>query len=215
MTEKNWQAVESMDASDAIKGYYAANLEFEYAMSYLVSSLEEAGIADDTVIVIAADHYPYALEASATWGNSVNYLPELYGHAADSNMSRDHSALIIWSGCLETDNLQIQVDTPTYSVDVLPTLSNLFGLEYDSRLLVGRDALSDQVPLVIWRDYSWLTDQGYYDAATGVFTPSDGCVVDDSYVESVKALVQNKYALSNMVLDYDYYGILFGEDKIS
>lgn len=215
MTEKNWQAVEAMDASDAIKGYYVANLEFEYAMSYLVSSLEEAGIADDTVIVIAADHYPYALEASATWGNSVNYLPELYGHAADSNMSRDHSALIIWSGCLETDNLQIQVDTPTYSVDVLPTLSNLFGLEYDSRLLVGRDALSDQMPLVIWRDYSWLTDQGYYDAAAGVFTPADGCVVDDSYVESVKALVQNKYALSNMVLDYDYYGILFGEDKIS
>ena len=215
MSEKNKDAVAHMDASETIKGYYAANLELEYALTYLVEELEKAGIADDTVIVIAADHYPYALEASATWGNSTNYLPELYGYAADSNMSRDHSALIIWSGCLETEQIQIKVDTPTYSLDIVPTLSNLFGLNYDSRLLVGRDALSDQMPLVIWRDYSWLTDRGYYNAASGTFTPRDGQTADQAYIDAVNALVQNKYALSNMVLEYDYYGILFGEDDIT
>lgn len=211
MTQKNWDAVAALDASDTIKGYYAANLELEYAMEYLIAQLESAGIASETVIVIAADHYPYALEASDTWGNHTSYLPELYGYPADNNIARDHNDLIIWSGCLE--DMALQVDTPVYSLDIVPTLSNLFGLTYDSRLLVGRDVFSDQIPLVIWRDYSWKTDYGYYNAVTGLFTPDEGVNVPDGYVETVQALVQNKYALSNLVLDHDYYGLLFGPDE--
>ena len=211
MTAKNWDAVADMDASDTVKGYYAANLELEYAMAYLVEELEKAGIADDTVIVLATDHYPYSLEASSTWGNSTSYLPELYGYPADNNMTRDHSQLIIWSGCLE--GMDLQVDTPTYSLDIVPTVSNLFGLEYDSRLLVGHDVFSDEIPLVIWRDYSWKTDRGYYDNNTGTFTPNKAGDVDQDYIDSVNALVQNKFALSNLELRYNYYGILFGEDE--
>lgn len=35
-----------------------------------------------------------------------------------------------------------------YDVDILPTISNLLGLEYDSRLMVGQDILSDSEQLV-------------------------------------------------------------------
>lgn len=215
MTYKNWDAVADLDASDVVKGYYAANLELEYALEYLVEELEAAGIADDTVIVLATDHYPYGLEKSDTWANTEDYLTELYGYEADSNVTRDHSALIIWSGCLEDEGLELVVDTPTYSLDIVPTLSNLFGLEYDSRLLVGRDVFSDEEPLVIWRDYSWKTDKGYYDASTATFTPEEGVSVEQSYIDSINALVQNKYALSNVELNYDYYGILFGADDVT
>lgn len=211
MTDKNWAAVTDLPYSDAVKGYYSSQLELEYGLAHLVSALEEAGIADDTVIMLTTDHYPYGLEYGSTWNNSRDYLSELYGYTVTNAMERDHNALIIWSGSLEGQD-PIVVDTPVYSLDIIPTLSNLFGFEYDSRLLVGRDVFSDQEPLVLWMDYSWLTDKGWYNAASGVFTPNEGVTVDETYVERISAEVKNKFAYSKTVLAYDYFNILFGAD---
>lgn len=206
MSRKNIDAVQNLPYSDKVKAYYACQLELEYAMESLVGQLEEAGIADDTVIVLTADHYPYALEKSATWDNQKDYVEELYGYKPKNNAERDHNALILWSGCLEGKG--IVVDTPTYSLDILPTLSNLFGVEYDSRLLVGRDVFSEAEPLVLWYDSTWKTDKGLYDPGTGKFTPAEGVSVEDGYVERIKALVQNKIHYSWEVQQTDYFNYL-------
>ncbi len=213
MTTKNYDAVAHLDVSEGVKCYLAANLELEYAMASLVKQLEDAGIADDTVIVLGTDHYPYGLEKSEAWGNYDNFLIDLYGYEPILNPEQDHSALIVWSGCLEKQ-APIVVDTPVYSLDIVPTISNLFGLDYDSRLLVGRDVFSKQQPLVIWSDYSWLTEKGYYSTSYGTFTPNEGVTVSDDYVDRIKTMVSNKFSFSRGVLDYDYYGILFGEDDV-
>ena len=212
MTDKNWDAVADLPYSDAVKGYYSSQLELEYSLAHLMEQLETAGIADNTVIVLATDHYPYGLEYGSTWNNSRDYLSELYGYTVTNAMERDHSALIIWSGSLEGVE-PIVVNTPVYSLDIIPTLSNLFGFEYDSRLLVGRDVFSDQEPLVLWMDYSWLTDKGWYNAASGVFTPNEGVTVDEAYVERISAEVKNKFTYSKAVLAYDYFNILFGNTQ--
>ena len=207
MAKRNYDTVADMDASETVKCYYATQLELEYAMESLVSQLEEAGIADDTVIVLATDHYPYGLEKSSTWNNTEDYLAELYGYDWSGVVERDHSALIIWSGCLEGEN--IVVDTPVYSLDILPTLSNLFGVEYDSRLLVGRDVFSDAEPLVLWPNYSWKTDKGTYES--GVFTPAEGAEVDDGYVNRISAIVKNKITYSKSVAERDYFNYIAEE----
>ena len=201
MTEKNWDKVQHLEHSDIVKGYYACNLEFEYAMESLLRQLEEAGIADDTLVVIATDHYPYGLERSKTWNNTRDHLAELYGVENYDQFLRDHNALIMWSGAFEGKN--IVVDTPVYSLDILPTVSNLFGVEYDSRLLVGRDVFSDAEPLVLWPDYNWITDKGTYD--DGIFTPRDGVQVDDTYVSRINSIVKNKITFSKGVVNVDYY----------
>ena len=203
MCRKNYDAVADMDASETIKAYYACQLELEYSLQYLVNALEEAGIADDTVIVLGTDHYPYGLENSSTWNNTKDYLAELYGYAYTDYFQRDHNALIIWSGCLE--DMDLVVDTPVYSLDILPTLSNLFGVPYDSRLLVGRDVLSDAEPLALWPNFSWKTDKGQYDATTGIFTPAEGVEVSDGYVEYISSIVANKITYSKSVASTDYY----------
>ena len=210
MSLRHYDKFASMDASEEIKCYHAANYDFELAMEYLLDALEEAGIADDTVIAISADHYPYGLEESATWATTQNYLPELYGFTPTNNAQRDHNALIIWSGCLEDREEPVTVSGPTYSIDILPTLSNLFGVEYDSRLLVGRDALSDTMALVIWPDYSWKTDRGYYHGPSGVFYPTDGAEpADAAYIENVKSIVRNKMTFSKGLLGYNYMNYIF------
>lgn len=209
MSNKHREAVAELPYSDTVKAYIAANLELEYAMQDLLQLLEDAGIANDTVIVLGSDHYPYGLDESLTWGNGTNYLPELFGTSDKSIFVRDHNALIIWSGCIEDE--EIEVTTPVYSLDILPTLSNLFGLPYDSRLLVGRDVFSDQKPLVIWINHSWKTDLGSYDASSGVFTPAEGTNIPEGYQEWVSNQVSNKFTFSDAVLKRNYYGVLFDE----
>lgn len=203
MTRKNWDKVQNVNHSDTVKGYLAANLEFEYAMESLLRQLEEAGIADDTVIAIATDHYPYGLERSSTWKNTRDHLAELYGVEDYDKFTRDHNALIIWSGCIE--DMDLEVTTPVYSLDLLPTLCNLFGVNYDSRLIVGRDVFSDTEPLVLWPDHSWRTDKGTYDFKTKVFTPRGGVTVEDGYIERICALVDNKITYSKSVQDFYYF----------
>ena len=201
MTEKNWDKVQHLDHSDIVKGYYACNLEFEYAMESLLRQLEEAGIADDTLVVIATDHYPYGLERSKTWKNTKDHLAELYGVEEYDQFLRDHNALIMWSGAFEGKN--IVVDTPVYSLDILPTVSNLFGVAWDSRLLVGRDVFSDAEPLVLWPDYNWVTEKGTY--CDGVFTPREGQEADEAYIQRINSLVKNKITYSGSVVDLNYF----------
>ena len=206
MARKNFDLVQDLPYSDYVKGYLAANMELELAMAYTIAALEEAGIADDTVIVISTDHYPYGLAPSDTWGNQ-DYLAELYGSSWNNDQARDHSALIIWSGCLE--DMDIVVDDPVSALDILPTLSNLFGLEYDSRLLVGRDVFSDSEPLVFWPlTYSWKTDKGFYDGQTGEFFPAEGVTVAEGYVDAVNAKVQNKCVYSRAVHYQNYFNVI-------
>jgi lipoteichoic acid synthase len=217
MARKNWDAFPEQYAQmpDAIRAYMACNLELEYALAYLVGMLEEKGIADDTVIALTSDHHPYALAKGESWGNEEDYLPILYGFDIKNVADRDHNALIIWSGSLEGEHRALvrTIRTPTYPPDILPTLCNLFGLKYDSRLLVGRDVFSDAEPLAIWNTGHWKSELGFYNATRNRFTPSDpDAVIPDGYVERIKNVVRYKIGYSRAALDYDYFGVLFDDD---
>jgi len=193
---------------DFVKNYLATQMELEDAMTYLLEELEEKGIADDTVVVISADHFPYGLGNDGE-GSSYKYIEELYGFQfGDDTFARDHNRLIIWCGALEDDE-PIVVSDPVCSIDVLPTLLNLFGVDFDSRLLAGRDALSDSDPLVYSTSYYWKTDKGTYQK--GTFTPlTEDTVISDNYVIDINKIVKDKLTFSKGVLNYDYYRHVFG-----
>ncbi len=206
-TKRNWDMVSHLNYSDDVKGYLAANMELEKALSYLVTTLEEAGIGDDTVICITTDHFPYGLDSDAGLGN-MPYLSELYGENIENYFQRDRSALILWCGSLEKEE-SIVVNTPTFSLDILPTLSNLFGTEFDSRLFVGRDVFSDAPAIVFNSYYDWKTEYGTYFASKDLFVPSTDVALPEGYVESIKALVRNKILYCRMAPANDYFRVLF------
>lgn len=204
---RNYSKVENLDCSEAIKCYFSTQIEFDLAMEATLQMLEEKGILNDTVIVICSDHFPYGLDDSSTGGGE--NLMELYGQDNISDLFvRDHNALIIWSGCLEEMD-PIVVSDPVESMDILPTLLNLFGIAYDSRLLPGRDVFSDAEPLVYMPTYAWKTDKGIYQ--NGTFTPNEGVTVDEEYINRMKAMVSDKITYSKGVLNYDYYRHVFPE----
>lgn len=212
MSAKNWDEVKDLPYSNTVKAYIAANLELEHALTYLVTTLEKAGIADDTVIVLSADHFPYGLDDDGTLGN-MPYLEELYGFTPRNYLERDHNRLILWCGCLEEMD-PIVVDTPVSSLDILPTLSNLFGTEFDSRLFPGRDVFSDAQPLVFTINYDWKTDLGTFTAGNGAFTPvSEDIEIPEGYVDRMKAIVRNKVNYCRGALDTDYFRHVFERDE--
>ena len=154
---------------------------------------------------------PYALEKSSTWNTDKDYTIDLYGYKYANLVERDHNALIIWSGCIE--DMGLRIDDPVYSLDILPTLSNLFGTEFDSRLMPGRDVFSDAPALVYNYSYDWKTEYGTYISSTNTFTPvSDDLVIPEGYVEQIKAIVRNRIRYSSSVLNVDYMEFLFGEN---
>ncbi|MBQ6545557.1 MAG: LTA synthase family protein [Lachnospiraceae bacterium] len=176
------------------KYFIASQMELEDALTILIDRLEEAGIADDTVIVMTGDHYPYGLGTGEAWGNGQDYIADLLGHSDSLPWERDQNGLVIWSGCLENElkDYAVEVSKPVYSLDVVPTLSNLFGLEYDSRLLPGRDVFAGPEGLVFWNSGCWVTEYGYYDVYDDRFyerlltTDGEGNIVPQTELVGMK-----------------------------
>ena len=210
MAAKHWAEVEDLPYSDTVKAYLAANMEVEDALRDLVAALEKAGIAENTVIVLTSSQYPYALEKNEDYGNAEDYLAELCGEPVESCFRRDRSTLIIWSGCLEGKGYR--VTSPTSSLDIVPTLSNLFGMEFDSRLLPGRDvfaAVPEDAPLVQWPDGSWIAAWGRYDASTHIFTQTAAqSEAPQDYADSVRKAAEERRRYCENLLNTDFYALL-------
>lgn len=198
MVYRNWEQVENLPYSHKAKSYLAANIELDKAVGELLNRLEQAGKLEDTVIVISGDHYPYGL--------TLDEINELSTYERDDKFEKFRMPFLIWSGSMEEP---IKIDKIGSSLDVLPTVLNLFGVEFDSRLLIGRDILSDSSPLVIFSDRSFITDKGKYNAVTGEFIPNEGTEEEDGYVDKINTIIYKKYQMSRLILENDYYRKIF------
>ncbi|WBW97185.1 LTA synthase family protein [Oceanirhabdus sp. W0125-5] len=193
MSLKNRDVVKDLPYSEQAKAYIACNFELEKAMTYLLNALEEAGISDKTLIALSADHYPYGLEDKT--------FEELAGHPVEKNFEIFKSPFILYTKGMKPTT----IDKPCSSLDIIPTLSNLLGLEYDSRLLMGRDIFSDSEPLVVFLNKSFITDKGRYNSKTGEFIPNEGVQFDDEYIKRTSTIVDSKFHYSAKILETDYY----------
>lgn len=198
MVYKNWEQVKDLPYSNKAKGYLAANIELDKAVGELLSRLEQAGKLEDTVIVISGDHYPYGL--------TLDEINELSTFERDDKFEKFRMPFLIWSGSMKGP---IKVEKIGSSLDVLPTVLNLFGAEFDSRLLMGRDILSDSDPIVIFSDRSFITDKGRYNSLTEQFTPNEGVTVEEGYVDKINTIIYKKYQMSRLILENDYYKHVF------
>lgn len=188
------------DLREEARAYLACQMELDQAMEYLIDALREAGRLEDTAIVLVGDHYPYAMDPAT--------VTELVGHQVEG-FETFRSTLILWSGDREGEE-PVHITKPVCSLDILPTVSNLMALPYDSRLLMGRDALSDSPGLAVFSDRSYATGLGFYNAKTGTFTPREGTEVPEDYPAAMLQEVEQMFTNSARVLDKDYYRVLFG-----
>ena len=198
MASRNWDEVKDLPYSAKAKAYLATQIELDKAVGELIKRLEEAGKLEDTVIALSSDHYPYGL--------TLDEINELSDYKRDDAFEKYHMPFLVWNSEMEEP---IKVEKIGSSLDVLPTLLNLFGIEYDSRLLIGKDILSNCDPLVIFSNRSFITDKGKYNALTKKFTPSIEEEIDKDYISNISTIIYQKYQMSRLILENDYYRVLF------
>ena len=193
MSIKNKDSVENLNYSKDVKAYLSANIELDKSLEELLKELEKNNKLNDTLIVISPDHFPYGLT-----GKEINEKSEF---DRNNKFELYHTSLIIYNPNIE----KTVIDKTVSGIDVLPTILNLFGIEYDSRLLMGRDIFSDEEHIVILSDRSWITDVCSYDSLTNKCTNGYS---DKEYINRINKIVNERISLSSLIIDKDYYSKL-------
>ena len=197
MARKHKDEVANINYSEKPLAYLAAQIELDKALELLIENLEKNDLLEDTVIALVGDHYPYYL--------SLDEVNEIASYKKDSVIEINRSNFILWNSEMET----VEVDKVGSQIDVLPTIYNLFGVNYDSRLIIGKDILSTEPGLAIFGNSSWVSDKGSYFASTNKFVPKDE-EVDEEYIKYMNKVVSNKITMSKYIMTYDYYRKVLG-----
>lgn len=193
VASKNYNRVKDLSYGTSSKAYLATQIELNDALELLISKLEEHNRLDDTVIVILPDHYPYGLD--------IGSINELSSHQKDDVIGVNESSLIIWNSKMKN----VTVDKVCMSIDVLPTVYNLFNIEYDSRLFAGNDILSNKAGLAIFNKRSWVTDRGKYYGSSNKYTGD----MDNAYIDNINSIMNNRINISKLIVKNNYYKYLY------
>ena len=207
MAARNKALVADLNYSTEAKAYLACQAELDKAIAKLMDELDKAGLLEKTVIVLSGDHYPYALARET--------INELAGHEVEENFELYKSTLILWSGSMEEP---IVIDKPCSAIDIMPTLCNLFGIEYDSRLYIGKDILSDTDPIVVFANRSFITDKVMYNTKTKETIMLTDGELPDKYISNMQKVVNNMFKISAAIVENNYYSYIeeftpYGIDK--
>lgn len=189
------------------KNYVAKNMVLEDALSNLISNLEKNNMLNDTVICMVPDHYPYGLYRSNQFTHTKdNYVAELYNdkNIDDDKIKRDKTDIVLFCGSLENEDkdMVMEINKPTCTIDLTPTLLNLFGVEFDSRIYPGHDIFSSSEGIVIYQDGRFLVD-GYACQNSYEDVPSQYMAYKNKVINA------NNYCKFN--IKNDYYGYLVGK----
>lgn len=191
------QDVAELDMSENARAYIACNMELDKALEYLLGRLEDEGKLENTIICLSADHYPYDM--------TMEQYEELAGKDLSQGMDKYRNSLILWNAGIEEP---IYVDKACCSVDILPTLLNLLGFDYDSRMYAGRDILSDEEGLVIFKDRSFVSDTVDYNKKDAIWKKELTEEEQEAYMAAAKQDVKDRYQFSAYILRNDYYALI-------
>lgn len=162
--------------------------ETDYMVELLLQNLRDKNLLDNTVIVVFTDHYLYTL--------SDQTIIENYKVASNNLINK--TPFFIWTNNGESK----QIKEVTSQLNILPTLLNLFGLEYHPNYYIGSDALGDNYDgIVFFSDYSWYDGKVYVDG---------GEVTNDKYIDSLSLEDKNYYInyiikKNDLTLKYNYF----------
>ena len=197
MAKKHYDKVKDLPYSNSVKAYIGTEIELDEALQVLLQKLEEKDKLKDTVIVLLADHYPYAL--------SLDEINEVSAYKRDETFEINHNKLIIYNPLIETTN----ITKVASSSDVLPTIYNLFGIKYDSRLFTGSDILSTNEGLVIFQNRSWISDKAIYNSRTNTYVNRTSEKVDKEYIDIMNNIVSSKLIYSKEMISKNGYELIF------
>ncbi len=192
---KHWDKVKKLPYNNKIKRYMAKAIEFDLSIKYLLEQLKSKNILDDTVIVLFGDHHPLNME--------YKYLNEASPIDRIKDFNIDKLPFIIYNNQIEP----MTVNKTASTFDIVPTIANLFDLNYDPRYYIGKDLFSKEETIVIFSSGSWITDKAIYYSSTGHYKELQA--IDEDYINEVNKKVNNYFLVSDQTLVLDYFKYRF------
>ena len=180
-----------------LKRYMSKLKVLDDGLGVLMDGLDKQGKLDNTVIVLYGDHYPYGL--------SSNILKPALNYDISEKYELERVPFVIWSKDIEGTTF----NQYTSYINILPTLANLFNLDYDSRYYVGDDLFSNTYQsMTIFADSSWKNEIGFYDASTTdmIYYTNKTYTIDD--LIKINEIVEKKIKYSNLAIQHDYFNYL-------
>lgn len=196
--DKNLALFADTNYNTSLKRYMSKLKEFDDAIGKLVEGLKEQGKFEDTVIVLYSDHYPYGLTNST--------LNSYFDYDVSKQNNVDKTPFIIYN----TDISPKVYDEYTSYMNIVPTVANLFGLDYDPRLYAGKDLLSNTYEnRVIFADGSWKDEIAYYNATSGKITYVDkNKTYTTDEIKQINQNIRNRISMSNLAIKENYFNYL-------
>lgn len=183
--------------SAEVSRYMSKLKVFDNAIGVLIDGLEKKGILDDTVIIMYGDHYPYGLTTDDI--NTVLKYDINVGYEAD------RVPFVIYNSEIESK----QFDQYTSYLNILPTVANLFGLDYDPRFYMGTDIFSKNFDnRVVFADGSWRDSHVFYDASLGKINYYDDYKYSVDQLKEINKEIEYKQQFSKNAIIFNYFNYL-------
>ena len=178
------------------KRYLSKCMDFDHGLEILLDYLKENNLAEKTVICIYPDHRPYWMDYDTVMEYTRWINPDRSG---ENGIYR--SPFIIYNTAIAPEVNNNYCST----LDHVPTIANLFNLDYDPRLYLGKD-IYDGNNTIILANGNWINELGWYDATSETFTPNSGVPMPDaSYISRKNSAAQNTIKISYLILDETYF----------
>ena len=186
------------DYNIKLKRYMSKLKVLDDGLGVLLKGLEDQGKLDDTVIVLYGDHYPYGL--------ANNILEDALSYSIEEKYENERVPMVIWSNDLEATTY---TEYTSY-VNLLPTIANLFNLDYDTRYSTGQDLFSsDYQSITVFADGSWKNEIAFYNASNDNITYYTNKEYTIDEIIKINENVNNKIKYSNLAIQHNYFNYLY------
>ncbi len=195
--DKYYDLTKNTNYPSDVRRYMSKLKILDDGLGVLLEGLESRGILDDTVIVLYGDHYPY--------GISTKNLNKVLEYDTAKEMNAERVPLVIYNSEMNPYTFS---GYTTY-LNLLPTLANLFNLNYDPRLYLGTDMFSDEYrSLAVFADGSWKNEKAFYDASKMKIKYYSSDEYTQGEIKEINDLIDEHVTLSSSIITNNYFEYL-------
>lgn len=196
--DKYLSLYEDRDIRTDLKRYKSKLKILDNALGILLDGLEKKGILNDTVIVMYGDHYPYGL--------STDTINTVLDYDTNQDYENERVPFVIYNTGIDSK----EFDSYTSYINILPTVANLFDLDYDPRLYMGSDLLSkDYESMVVFADGSWKNEYAYYNASRSNIEYYSDKTYSVDELKEINNVIDAKIKMSSLAIKNNYFNYLY------
>ena len=199
-------------------GNYFKSIHYaDSALGEFINELDEAGLLENTIIVLYGDHD--ARLPRADYNKLYNYNMETHEFLTEEDPNyKEYDSFqyevgrrvpfIIWSKDMAGTDLNKEITNVMGMYDVMPTLGNMLG--FHNKYALGHDIFNiNENNIVVFPNGNWVTNKMYYNSQKAAYLPLSDDPISEEEISNNSEYANKLLDVSNDIIVFD----LLNEDK--